>query len=182
MNPLALALEVGIDFLNDDFQALERSMDFISGRDNEDLAGILVPLKIVAERLPAVSHSMKVIQERILFTANGGKETAFRDTYSSYVGSSRRSKMNENQRRALFIANVVLHAIEKYKFEKYIQSTRSYISDRRQEEMERLISNAIYTALGAEDSYNDSAGSRLFVDKYVELSPKWAKPPELVGL
>lgn len=80
------------------------------------------------------------------------------------------------------MANVVIHAIEKYKFVKSVQSTRGYMSDQRQGEIERLISNAVYTALEAESSYNESATSRLFVDKYVELSPKWSKPPETIEL
>lgn len=80
------------------------------------------------------------------------------------------------------MANVVIHAIEKYKFVKSVQSTRGYMSDQRQGEIERLISNAVYTALEAESSNNESATSRLFVDKYVELSPKWSKPPETIEL
>jgi len=52
----------------------------------------------------------------------------------------------------------------------------------RQEEIERLISNAVYTAMEAESTYDESEAGRLFVDKYVELSPKWSKPPETIEL
>ncbi len=182
LNPFALALEIGIQFISGDLQSLEQSMEFLSRRDNEDLAATLVPLKALIELLPEQDHPMDVIRERILATAKGIKEIPFRDTFSSFGGARRRSQMNENQQRALFMANVVIHAIEKYKFVKSLQSTRGYLSDQRQEEIERLISNAVYTALEAESSYSDSASSRLFVDKYVELSPKWSKPPETIEL
>lgn len=59
---------------------------------------------------------MEVIRERILATANGDKVMPFRDTFSGYVGAMRRSQMSVIQQRSLFIAKVVLHAIEKYKF------------------------------------------------------------------
>ena len=182
LNPHAIALEIGIQFLSGDLQALNESLEFLSRGGNEDLAATLIPLKAVVERLPKQSHPMEVIRERILATANGDKEIPFRGTFSSCGGAIRRSQMNENQQRALFIAKVVFHAIEKYKFVKSLQSTRSYMSDQRQEEIERLISSAVYTALEAESSYNESAASRLFVDKYVELSPKWSKPPETIEL
>lgn len=182
LNPFALALEIGIQFISGDLQALEQSMDFISRRDNEDLAAALVPLKTLINLLPYQSHPMDVIRERILATANGDKEIPFRDTLSPFVSPRRRSQMKENQKRALYMANVIIHAIEKYKFVKSLQSTRGFTSDRRQEEIERLISNAVYTALEAESSYKVSATSRLFVDKYVELSPKWSKPPETIEL
>lgn len=182
LNPFALALEIGIQFISGDLPALELSMDFISRRGNEDLAATLVPLRTIIELLPHQNHPMEVIRERILATANGDKETPFRDTISPDVSSKRRSQMNENQQRALFMANVVIHAIEKYRFVKSLQSTRGFMSDRRQEEIERLISNAVYTALEAESSYKDSATSRLMVDKYTELSPKWSKPPETIEL
>lgn len=182
LNAFALALEFGIQFISGDLQELKRSMDFLSRRDNEDLAATLVPLIVLIELLPDQDHPMEVIRERILATAKGIKEVPFRDTVSPYVGSRRRSQLNENQQRALFVANVVIHAIEKYKFVKSLQSTRGYLSDQRHEEIERLISNAVYTALEAESSYSDSASSKLFVDKYVELSPKWSKPPETVEL
>ncbi|MBL8182692.1 MAG: hypothetical protein JNL64_13895 [Blastocatellia bacterium] len=182
LNPFALALEIGIQFLSGDLHALKQSIDFLSRWSSDDLAATLIALKAVAERLPRKSHPMEVIRERILATANGKKEIPFRDTFARYGGAMRRSQMRENQRRALYMANVIVQAIGRYKFIKSLESPRSYMTDRRQKEMERVISNAVYTALEAESSYNESAASKLFVDKYVELSPKWSKPPEAIEL
>lgn len=181
INPFALALEIGIQFIKGDIEQLRSSLDFISGRDVEDLAAILMPLRSVVEQLNVESHPMGVIKEKILATANGVNETPFRNTYSYYGGSKRRSQMDENQRRSLFIADVVVQALEKYKFIKSIESTRSFSSGRK-EEIEALISNAIFTALEAERSYQESATSKLFVDKFVEMSPKWARPPQTIVL
>ena len=181
INPFAIALEIGIQFIKGDIEQLRSSLDFISGRDVEDLAAILVPLKSVVEQLNVESHPMEVIKEKILATADGVKETPFRNTYSYYNRSKRRSQMDENQRRSLFIADVVVEALEKYKFTRSIESARSFSSGRK-EEIETLISNAIFTALEAERSYQESATSRLFVDKFVELSPKWSRPPQTIVL
>lgn len=181
INPFALALEIGIQFIKGDVEELRSSLSFISRCDVEDLAAILIPLRSVVEQLNVESHPMDVIKERILATANGVNETPFRNTYSYHLGSKRRSHMDENQRRSLFIADVVVEALEKYKFIRSIESTRGFSSGRT-EEIEALVSNAIFTALEAERSYQESATSRLFVDKFVELSPKWSRPPQTIVL
>lgn len=106
---------------------------------------------MLAKQLPTQNHLMDVIREHILATANGAKEVPFRDTFSSFISSRRRSQMDENQKRVLFVKDVVMHAIEKFKFVKYVESSRSFISDRRHEEIDRVISNAIFTALEAEN-------------------------------
>jgi len=54
------------------------------------------------------------------------------------------------------------------------------LTEPRREELERVICNAVFTALDAESSYSDSPSSQLLIDKYVELAPKWSKPPEII--
>jgi len=48
--------------------------------------------------------------------------------------------------------------------------------------MERVIRNAIYTALEAENTYYDSPSSKLFVDKYVEFLPKKWVPAQHISI
>jgi hypothetical protein len=65
---------------------------------------------------------------------------------------------------------------------KWLNSSRGSSSDPKAEEIERVIRNAIYTALEAESTYYDSPSSKLFVDKYVELLPKRWIPSERITL
>jgi hypothetical protein len=89
--------------------------------------------------------------------------------------------MTTIQQRAVFLSDVMMTAIEKYKFNKSIESFPPFNAERR-DEIERLISIAVYTALVAEASCSDLPSSQLFVDKFAELTPKWSKPPEKIKL
>jgi len=146
INPFALALEVGIQFLSQDPQAVGESLEFISRRQEMELEETLLALKELFELIPTQNHLMEAIRERVLLTANGSKDVPFRDTFSPYLGSRlRRSKMDAVQQRALFLSDVIMTAIEKYKFVKSIERFRPFKAESRAE-IQRLISNAVYTA------------------------------------
>lgn len=142
-----------------------------------DLAAVLIPLNVVAERLKADTHLMAVVRERVLGVAAGCKDKPFRDSYSQHVGSKRLSQMDENQRRSVYIAKVVMQSIEKYKWVRSIQSTRGF-SPSQESEIEIVVGNAILTALEAEATYSTSATAKLFVDSITDLNPKWTRPPQ----
>lgn len=80
--------------------------------------------------------------------------------------------MDENQRHAMFLTSVVLAVVQKYNFSKHLKRWEGFSNETKDEEMEQVIRNAIYTALEAENTYHESPSSKLFVDKYVELFPK----------
>ncbi|MBC7947108.1 MAG: hypothetical protein H7Y42_04455 [Chitinophagaceae bacterium] len=123
-----------------------------------------------------------VVREQILAVAEGKKQTPFDRTYSSYESTEYFSQMDENQRHAMMLASVVLMAVEKYNFKKRMNKWDGYSSTPKDEEMERVIRNAIYTALEAESTYYDSPSSKLFVDKFVELFPKRWTPAQRIVL
>ena len=112
------------------------------------------------------------MREQILAVTEGKKQTPFDRTYSSYESSEYFSNMDENQRHSMFLATIVMKAIEKYKYTKWLKSSRGNALEAKEEEIERVVRNAIYTALEAESTYHDSPSSKLFVDKFVELFPK----------
>ncbi len=80
------------------------------------------------------------------------------------------------------LTSVVLATVEKYNFKKRMSKWSSYSPTPKDEEMEMVIRNVIYTALEAESTYYDSPSSKLFVDKYVELFPKRWIPAERITL
>lgn len=183
IDPQALALELGIQLCRENYDGVSDSLDFVVNRNDEGkIVETLKLLKTVADKIEPKDFLGKVMKEQILAVAEGKKKTPFDRTYSSYSNSEYFSQMDENQRHSMFLATVVMKAIEKYKYTKWLNSSRWSSSDPKAEEIERIIRNAIYTALEAESTYYDSPSSKLFVDKYVELLPKRWIPAERIIL
>lgn len=183
IHPQAFAAEFGIQLALGNYEEIHDSLDFLSRRYNDgELASYLMPLKKVVELLPPLEHMGEVIKEQIFAVADGMKLSPFDRSYSSWESSEYFSQMDENQRHAMLLTTVVLSAIQKYNFSKYLSKWNGYSSAPKDEEMERIIRNAIYTALEAENTYYDSPSSKLFVDKFVELLPKRWVPAQHISL
>ena len=176
----SIAYSTGLELLRGDYESI--SFRFIDSYHDTELAAILETLRRAVEGIKPASHLAAIVREQILAVAEGKKQNPFDRTYSSYKSSEYFSQMDENQRHAMFLASVVLKSIEKYKFTKWIRSSRWGASEAKEEEIERVIRNAIYTALEAENTYYDSPSSKLFVDKFVELFPKRWVPAERIVL
>lgn len=146
------------------------------------LAAILDKLRRVVEGLKPTNHLGAVVCEQVLAVAEGKKRDPFDTSYSNWKSTEYFSQMDENQRHAMLLSSVVLATVNKYNYKKRMSKWSGYSSDPKDEEMERVIRNAIYTALEAESSYYDSPSSKLFVDKYVELFPKRWIPAERIVL
>jgi hypothetical protein len=173
---------IGIELLKGDYNGLSRSFWFVDSYDEIRLAATLDKLRRVVEGIKPANHLAAVVREQILAVAEGKKATPFDRTYSTWGSSEYFSQMDENQRHAMLFSSVVLSAVKKYNFSKRMRKWNGYSSDPKDEEMERVIRNAIYTALEAESTYYDSPSSKLFVDKFVELFPKRWKPAEHITL
>lgn len=183
IDPHAFAAEFGIQLALGNYEEINYSLDFLARRDNDgELAAYLVPLKNITEALPPLEFMGEVIKEQISAVADGVKLSPFDRSYSSWESSEYFSQMDENQRHAMLLTNVVLSAIQKYNFWKYLSKWRGYSSSPKDEEMERVIRNAIYTALEAESTYYDSPSSKLFVDKHVEFLPKRWVPAQHISI
>jgi hypothetical protein len=160
---------IGLELLRSDYDALSHSFWFVDSYDEMRLAAILDKLRRVVEGLNLADHLGAVICEQVLAVAEGKKRNPFDTSYSSWQSTEYFSQMDENQRHAMLLSSVVLAAVNKYNFKKRMNKWNGYSSDPKDEEMERIIRNAIYTALEAESTYYDSPSSKLFVDKYVDL-------------
>ena len=183
IDPHAFAVEFGIQLALGNYEEINYSLDFLARRDNDgELASYLIPLKKIAESLPPLEHMGEVIKEQISAVADGMKLSPFDRSYSRWESNEYFSQMDENQRHAMLLTTVVLSAIQKYNFSKYLSKWSGYSSAPKDEEMERVIRNAIYTALEAEGTYYDSPSSKLFVDKYVEFLPKRWVPAQHISI
>ena len=173
---------IGLELLRSDFDALSHSFWFVDSYDEMQLAAILDKLRRVVEEIEPTDHLSAVVREQILAVAEGKKRDPFDQSYSRWKSTEYFSQMDENQRHAMLLSSVVLTAVNKYNFKKRMSKWSGYSSDPKDEEMERVIRNAIYTALEAESTYYDSPSSKLFVDKFVELFPKRWTPAERIAL
>lgn len=180
--PYWTCYSIGVELITGRFDELKSSLGYMGNRDIEDLAAAIPVLKAVAEAVTPVDNVSAVFIERILAFTDGIKETPFEQTFRSYAGTDYYSSMDENQRHAMFISNVVFEALSKYKFAKDVVKIRGWGSGPNQEELERVIRNAVYTAFEAESTYHESPSSKLFVDKFVELFPKRWIPAEHIEL
>jgi hypothetical protein len=118
----------------------------------------------------------------VIAITDGTKISPFWKSFDPYKGTQFPSQMDENQSLSIYIGDVVLASIRKYKFLEFLQSRLAQLSAAKEEEIERVIHNAIYTALEAHGTYYDSPSSRVYVDQFVGLKSKRRKPPELIQL
>jgi hypothetical protein len=182
INPFALAIEIGIQFLENNVNELQKGIEFILQRDFDDLVPSLAAVRSVFAALPTASHLLEAVRERVAAIADGADIEPFRKSFDPYVGSKFPSQMSENQNFSIFVGDVVLDSIRRYKLLKSLQSSRAYFSDEKEKEIERVVHNAVYTALEANRTYEESPMSKLYVDQYVGLKTSRRKPPQLVEL
>jgi hypothetical protein len=183
IHPHAIAIEVGIHLFHRNYEEVRSSLNFIARRrEDSELAEFLTSLKPIIKSLPLLDHLGEVIKEQIIAVTEGMKQDPFDDSYSSWRSTEYFSQMDENQRHAMLLSSVVLAAVQRYNFSKRLRRWEGYSSDPKDEEIERVIRNAIYTALEAESTYYDSPSSKLFVDNYVELFPQRWTPAEHIVL
>ncbi|HRI05171.1 MAG TPA: hypothetical protein PLL77_15650 [Pyrinomonadaceae bacterium] len=162
------------------FRELSVGLEFL---DRERDTGPMSALDALRQAMAAIEppdHIARVIKERILAVAEGKKLKPYDQTYSGYQATEFPSRMNDNQRRAMFIATVVMEAIDKYRLNKWIKRGNGFMSEADSTEFERVVRNAIYTALEAEASYDHSPSSQFFVDRFTDLLPKRWVPAEVI--
>ena len=176
-----LASDIGLHLLKGEFDDLQNCFYFTKYYHGAELAAILKEIRRAVEVIQPTNHLATMVQENILAVVSGAKDNPFDDTYSRYKSSDYFSKMTENQRHAMFLGTIVMESIKRYKFIKSIESKRHYFAPPNEEEIERVVRNAIFTALEAESTYHDSPSSKLFVDKFVDLFPKRWIPAELIS-
>lgn len=180
----SISLEIGIELFKGDLDAVSQSFWFLDSHHYNDikLVGILEKLRYVVEGLKLEDYLSSIVKEQILAVTEGKKLDPFDTRYTSWNSTEYFSQMDKNQRHAMMITSVVLSAIKKFNFLKQMEKWHGYSHKPKDEELENVIKNAIYTILEAEDTYHESPTSKLFVDKFVEFFPKRWTPAERIKL
>lgn len=175
------AARIGLKLLKGDLDGIDDELEF-RYHNTIEIAARLKEIRRVVQGVKAADHPSAIAREQILAVADGAKLEPAKDAPYRF-SKEPMSAMDESQRHAMFLALVTMESIRKHKFEKSLRSSRSYLPPERQDELEGVIRDAIYTALEAERTYHDSPTSQLFVDRYVKLFPKrWAAAESTVLL
>lgn len=176
------ALEIAVNLMRGNYEELKDAFSFRYYNEEQSIAA-LKTIRRVVEVIEPKDHLCAILKERILAVTDGKKATPFDSSYSSYEGTEFFSNMDENQRHSMFLTTVVMQSLETHKFNQWLKSSRHNItSELKKEELERMIRNAIYTALEAESTYHDSPSSKFFVDRFVELFPQRWIPAKRIAL
>jgi|GEM_PF-6129389 len=162
------------------FRELSVGLEFLDRERDTSAMSALDALRQAMAAIETVDHIAGVIKERVLAVAEGKKLVPYDETYESYQASEFSSKMNENQRRAMFLSTVAMEAIDKYRLNKSIKGRNGFKSEIESTEFERVVRNGIYTALEAEGTYAQSPSSQFFVDRFMDLLPRRWVPAELI--
>lgn len=176
------ALEIALNLMRGNYEELKDAFRF-RYYNEEQIIAALKTIRRAVEVIEPADHLCAILKERILAVTDGKKATPFDSSYSSYEGTEFFSNMDENQRHSMFLTTVVMQSLETHKFNQWLRSSRqNKTSELKKEELERMIRNAIYTALEAESTYYDSPSSKFFVDRFVELFPQRWVPAKRITL
>lgn len=176
-----LALEVAVSLMRGSYEDLKNAFSF-RYHEEEAIIAILHSVRRAVEAIEPANHLCAALKERILAVTEGKKAAPFEDSYKSYETTEFFSQMDENQRHSMFLTTVIMESIETYKFKQWIKTTRGKSVELKKEELERMIRNALFTALEAESTYYDSPSSKLLVDRIVELFPQRWIPAKRIAL
>lgn len=83
------------------------------------------------------------------------------------------SKLDEQQRLAMFITTVVFGELDR--------RWKRHLPPSRREELQEIIQDAVYSSLYAHESYDRLASSREFVNAVRVLMPRYFKAAKLIG-
>jgi hypothetical protein len=174
-------LAIVLDLVRGNFEDAVRSFQASLDCSASSRAIFLESIGKALRGLHLETHPGRTIAERMLTIADGANP----DPYHWRSGSNSKvigKHLDRTQQRAMFLAKAVSLSLNRYR---RVQSFKSYhdrASKMRQEEFESVIRDALYTALQAEETYNDSSASKLYFDSLVATIPMWWAPAELIEI
>jgi hypothetical protein len=177
----APACELALDLLKGD---LHGAMDRVRHMCEMDINYNTAMLPYTGRLLRGMKlqeHIAEALREQILLITEGARRNPY-DHYDWWRSKQIGKRQDETQQRAMYIASAVQNALKRYRWVQQFKSYRDRSSRMRDEEFEGLIRDAIYTALQAEATYNESAASKKFVDTMLGMIPRWWAPAELLAL
>lgn len=184
VEPYWMVCYTAIRFVRGEYEDVFRELpigleSFDRERDTNAISAMQA-LKQAIEPIMPKDYLAAIMRERILAVADGKKLSPYDETYSRYQATEFPSKMTENQRRAMFFSTVIMKGLDSLQWTKASQRRRGFPYEIQEAEVERVVRNAIYTALEAETAYEKSPSSKFFVDRFADLLPKRWIPAELI--
>jgi hypothetical protein len=174
-----MAYRIGLYLAKGNYSEAQSEIDFVLRREPIERMATLDYLSRLLRPMRFDIQAAEVIREHLLALADGGDIDPY--AYASHYSPKQIGKhLDETQQRAMFLATAVDQALKKYKFRHQFLRFNDRNSSMREEEFNSIIRNAIYTALHAETTYNESVASKMHVDTLKSLIPRWWAPAELL--
>jgi hypothetical protein len=174
-----LVLEIAKDLAAGNLENAARAFRSMVSYRSESTAITMACVSRALSGLKLIDHGAQAMLERMLAIAEGANDDPYQ--FRSGLGSKVIGKhLDRTQQQAMYLAAAVQGSLGRYR---QVQSFRTYndrTSEMRKEEFEAVIRNAIYTALHAENTYNESAASKLYVDSINASIPRWWAPAEML--
>jgi hypothetical protein len=177
----APACELALDLLKGDLHGAMDRVRHMCEMDANYKTSMLPYTGRLLRGMRLKEHMAEALREQILLITEGARCDPF-EYYDWWRSKQIGKRQDETQQRAMYIAAAVQNALKRYRWVQQFKSYRDRSSRMRDEEFEGLIRDAIYTALHAEATYNESAASKKFVDTTLGMIPRWWAPAELLAL
>jgi hypothetical protein len=168
------ALGIALELMKGDLEGAQFSLRLWLDMDQENLATLFTYLGRLLRGIRLPEHGAQAVCEHILDVADGANPRPYDylDHRSKQIGKH----LDEEQRRAMYLATAVQNSLKKYRHVQQFKSYRDRSSHMRDEEFETIIRDAIYTALYAEATYQVSAASKIYVNSTIASIPRWFSP------
>lgn len=177
----APACELALDLLKGDLHGAMDRVRHMCEMDANYRTTMLAYTGRLLRGMRLQEHMAEALREQILLITDGARQNPF-EYYDWWRSKKIGKRLDETQQRAMYIAAAVQNALKRYRWVQQFKSYRDRSSRMRDEEFEGLIRDAIYTALHAEATYDESAASKKFVDTTLGMMPRWWAPAELLAL
>jgi hypothetical protein len=172
------ALGIALELLKGDIEGAQFSLRLWLDMDQTNLATLFAYLGRLLRGLKLSEHGAQAICEHILAIADGANVRPY--DYLNHRAKRIGKHLDETQQRAMYLAAAVQNSLKKYRHVQQFKFYHERSSQMRDEEFEVIIRNAIYTALHAEATYEESAASRFYVNSIKSLLPRWWAPADLL--
>lgn len=177
--PYAPAFLVGLELANGDLDGALSSIELIY--EYEDPLRKVVVMTYLGRLLRGMTLNESGARElRDQFTVLAENVTAKRERFENHQPKQPKGRLtDELQQQAMYLTTAVMNELRKYKlYDRH--STLDAPSQALEQEADRIIRDAIYTALYAEAFYEKSSWSRIYVDMTRGMIPKSYRPANLL--
>jgi hypothetical protein len=177
----APACELALDLLKGDVHGAMDRVKHMCEMDANYQTAMLPYTGRLLRGMRLKEHLAEALREQILLITEGARRNPY-ESYDWWRSKQIGKRQDETQQRAMYIAAAIQNALKRYRWVQQFKSYRDRNSRMRDEEFEGIIRDAIYTALHAEVTYNESSASKKFVDTTLGMIPRWWAPAELLAL